>query len=910
MARRSAAPAAAPVIHTEVGHGIDLPPEALYFASWRNTPPLPRPEPRPFDRAECLARLGRVKDYSPHGTDWASAAIAPGLSREEADFWLTAMARWCENRPAADVAQKIGALKFTGETGLPLMREVLIRPHRVPPPEMAGVLATLLGPVRFLTELMTGGFRQSEGHPWGNLGHTELNLVRASWTRVRPYLSVEEAAEVRERLRPRLDPSAWPKKYGDAPAIAYYVAALVGMHDEIWELVRGWQFGPNDPARYLLNNYSALLVLLGLRDPALLELKAREIGLILHTPFDLRAWLAHMDIAGVGYAAEQIERQRYGNRAIIEELARVRDPVAARPMLALRVKGKNPAPARAWLDENIGSAVAGLLPLVAGRDKVSQAAVEYLRDLAKRGYGGVIERELATAEAQLVGKVRRAVLERPERVLPSFESDTEPEWLREMVAGVPKPKGAPPAWLSVATLPPIVVDGRRLSESHVTALLNEQRAIPAGNVAPFAAAVVQHAEAASRDAFAAELFERWLAEKSPHQDSWVLAAAGRLGGDATVGALVPRLRRWPGGGSSTRRHKSGLAVIRAIGTDYALAQLAHLALTHPNHRVKTIATESLSAAAMERGLSADQLEDRTVPDLGLSAGGPVVDYGPRQFRLALGPDLRPAARDERGKLHVSLPTPRKSDDALRVAEAREAFRQFKTQTNEVLGAICRRLERGLVHQRRWTADDFARFLVGHPITGAVARRLVWGWFGLDGSLAGTFRVTDEGEYAGPDDRPAVGTAFQVGLVHPVQLGEADRAAWAERCADYELIPPFAQLARPVFELTDEERTQTETTRFNAKQIPWRAVYRLVKENGWIRRDVAVRPFPAAGLTAVVRLAGWDRVEVRGCIFLPRVDLNASFDEAAGIPLMHVDPLVRCEVFADLQTWASAANSDG
>jgi hypothetical protein len=908
MARRTAAPAAAPDVRTEVGRGIDLPPEALYFAPWRNTPPLPRPESRPFDAAECFARLARVKSYSAYGTDWVPAAIAPTLSREEADFWLAAIAHWCENRPVTDIEQKLRRLKFAGETGLPLVREVLQKPHRMPPPETAGVLATLLGPVRFLTELTAGAYRQSEGHAWN--AHTELNLVRGSWTQVRPYLSNEEAAELRERVRPQLDPSAWPKKYGDTPAVAYYVAALVGMHDEIWELVRGWQFGPNDPARHLLNNYSALLVLLGLRDPALLELKAREIGLILHSPFDLRAWLAHADIAGVAYAAEQVERQRYGNKALIEELARVRDPVAARPMLALRVRGKNPAPARAWLDENIGSAVAGLLPLVAGRDKVSQAAVEYLRDLAKRGHGAVIERELAAVDAPLAGKARRAVLERPERVLPGIEPDAEPDWLREAVATVPKPKGSLPAWLSVATLPPVVVDGRRLSEGHVTALLNEQRAIPGGSVAPFAAAVARHAEPTSRDAFAAELFERWLAERSPHQDYWVLAAAGRLGGDATVGAIVPRLKRWPGGGSSSRRLKDGLAAVRAIGTDYALAQLAHLALTHPNRRVKTIATESLSAAAMERGLSADQLEDRTVPDLGLSSGGPAVDYGPRQFRLALGPDLRPAARDERGKLHISLPTPRKSDDALRVAEARAAFRQFKTQTTEVLGAVCRRLERGLVHQRRWAADDFARFLVRHPIVGAVARRLVWGWFGLDGSLAGTFRVTDEGEYAGPDDRPAVGTAFQVGLVHPVQLSDADRAAWAERCADYELIPPFAQLARPVFELTDEERAQTEVTRFNAKHIPWRAVHRVVKESGWARRDVAVRPFPAAGLTAVVRLAGWDRVEVRGCLFLPRVDANASYDEGAGVPLAHVDPLVRCEVFADLRAWAGAANTDG
>ncbi len=909
MARRTrpdADPPAEPTVHTDVGRGIDLPPEAAFFATWRDTPPLPRPEPRPFDKADCLGRLQRVKGVDYGNPDWDAAGIAPAMTREEADFWLAAIVQWCEGKATSVVAAGLQSVEFTGEVGLSLARELFKQPRRPPPPELAGVLANLLGPVRFLDLLAAGDFRQAQTHYWAR-GQNELALVRGCWERVRPYLTADELEQVRTGVRPRLDPRTWPKKHDDPLPMPYYVAALAGMHDEVWGLARGWQFGPTDPARYVFNYSAPLLVLLGLRDPALLETKARELNLSLHTRFDLRAWMAHTGVGGLDYAAEQVQKQRWGNRPLIEELGRARDPAVARHMLALKVRGKNPAPARAWLDENVGSAVAGLIPLTAGRDKVGRAAVEYLCDVVKRGLGWVIERELAAADPQTAGRVRRAVLDRPERAVPAFEPGEEPDWVAEVAATVPKPKGSPPGWLNPATLPPLVAAGRRLADAHVAALLTELRTIPGGSVAPFAAAVCQHADPASRDAFATELFERWLAEKAPYPDSWVIAAVGRLGGDAAVDALVPRLKRWPGGASS-RRIKDGLAAVRAVGTDYALAQLAHLALVHPNRRARAAAAENLSAAAAERGLTSEQLEDRTVPDLGLYAGGPVLDYGPRQFRFALAPDLRPGAKDDRGRLHAALPTPRKTDDPLLVAEARESFRLLKAQAAEVVAAVCQRLERGLVHQRRWAADDFGRFLVRHPLTGAVARRLVWGRFAPDGSLAGTFRVTEEGEYAGPDDRPAaVAANDQVGLVHPVQMTADERTAWAERFADYEVVPPFPQLARPVFDLTEAEAAAVEVMRFNAKQVPYgRAITKAVKEHGWTRRDSAVRPFPAAGVTAVVKLSGWDKVEVHGCIFLPRVDANAVYDPKQAVPLGQVDPVARCEVFADLDAWAKAA----
>ncbi len=70
----------------------------------------------------------------------------------------------------------------------------------------------------------------------------------------------------------------------------------------------------------------------------------------------------------------------------------------------------------------------------------------------------------------------------------------------------------------------------------------------------------------------------------------------------------------------------------------------------------------MEAIAQDRGLTRDQLADRIVPDLGLDErGSRVLDYGPRQFRLVFGPNLKPRLRDEQGAPIVLVRSPSGAD---------------------------------------------------------------------------------------------------------------------------------------------------------------------------------------------------------------------------------------------------------
>lgn len=606
------------------------------------------------------------------------------------------------------------------------------------------------------------------------------------------------------------------------------------------------------------------------------------------------------------FAAAKLQfRDDVWNGALSTEYCRVSDPVAAPHVLGLKLNGKHPATARQWLTRNVGSAVAGLLTMAVGRGRMADAAVDYFRDLSKTGYGWVLERELATASPDVAARLKRLVLEKAERVSEPLTADVEPAWLTAAFRAASESRSPLPDWLNPATLPPILIDERRLPDEKVATLIRDIKGTAIDDTPHLASTLAAGADAGTCDRFAAALFERWIAEKNNAADVWVLTAVGWLGGDATVAVLVPKLKRWPGG-TNRKRLREGLKALRRIGTPYALAQLACLS-NGSNQRLRHDAHLELVATAKDRNLSLEQLEDRTVPTLGLedpSSAEATLDYGPRQFRAVVASDLRLVARDDRGKEFVALPTQRKSDDQVKVGEARGAWKLAKKQFDLVMSGVCKRMEAALGAQRRWSADEFDAHLVRHPITGAVVRRLVWGRFDpITRQLVEAFRVSAEGEFMDADDRPLSGSGLPVGLIHPALLTSEDRVTWAERLTDYEIVPPFPQLARPVITLTEAERESTDFTRFNCKNLNKWALQGTAPFVRWSWEQQAVtRSFPAQGYKAVARLQGGSLMELSSVSFRwITTPVRGATPEPFRL-LGTVDPVVLSEALADVRQW--------
>ncbi len=161
----------------------------------------------------------------------------------------------------------------------------------------------------------------------------------------------------------------------------------------------------------------------------------------------------------------------------------------------------------------------------------------------------------------------------------------------------------------------------------------------------------------------------------------------------------------------------------------------------------------------------------------------------------------------------------------------------------------------------------------------------------------------------------------MGIAHPLHLSEDVRAAWGQLLADYELIPTFPQLGRPVYTLEDGDADQSEITRFKDRKVPAVSFVGTLDRLHWVRgipADGGVfsehsKPFYGANITAIVEyygvpvgyMEGWDDQSVESCFFVPGIyDPQMYARHEKKLRLGEVDPVVISEVLSDLHTVAA------
>ncbi|WP_329792948.1 DUF4132 domain-containing protein [Lentzea sp. DG1S-22] len=470
-------------------------------------------------------------------------------------------------------------------------------------------------------------------------------------------------------------------------------------------------------------------------------------------------------------------------------------------------------------------------------------------------------------------------------------------------------------WADTRLLPQVLLSDRRhalpaAAAAHLlmTAALSKPGELYAG------LPIVREAlDRHSLAAFAWAVFQAWEQAGAPSKESWALSALGWFGDDSTVRALSPLIRVWPGQ-SQHARAVAGLDVLADIGTEVALSHLNSIAEKVPFKGLKTKAQEKVAQIAAELGLSRDQLSDRLVPRLGLDdAATLVIDYGSRQFTVGFDEQLKPYVLDPDGKRRKDLPKPGAKDDQDKAPLEHKRFMALKKDVRTIASDQIQRLERAMVDQRTWSAEEFHTVLVAHPLLWHVVRRLVW--------------ITDEGEsFRLAEDRTlanAEDDAFTlpedavVRVAHPVDLRET-AAAWGEIFADYEILQPFPQTGRPVHLLQPGEDPLPRLKKYCGTPYPIGKILGLTKK-GWVRgapQDAGVecwitRPFPAGGALVASLDPG---IAVGAVDVFPEVGFgdmwfspsgHGTWSAPADAPTTHpIDPITLSELLSELESLQS------
>ncbi|SDF34447.1 WGR domain-containing protein [Lentzea fradiae] len=466
-------------------------------------------------------------------------------------------------------------------------------------------------------------------------------------------------------------------------------------------------------------------------------------------------------------------------------------------------------------------------------------------------------------------------------------------------------------WADTRLLPQVLLADRRQALSTeaarnllMTAALSKPDEAYAG--LPIA---VEACDRTSLAEFAWALFRRWQEMGAPSKESWAFTALGWFGDDDTVRRLAPLIRAWPGESQHTRA-VAGLDVLATIGTEVALAHLNGIAEKVKFKGLKAKAQEKVSQIAAELGLSRDQLADRLVPRFGLDEEASlVVDYGARRFTVGFDEQLKPFVLDEDGKRRKDLPKPGAKDDQDKAPLEHKRFAALKKDVRTIASDQILRLERAMVNQRTWTAEEFHTVLAGHPLLWHIVRRLVW--VTSDGQ---SFRLAEDRTLADAhDDEYTLPADATVRVAHPADLAGA-LEAWGEVFADYEILQPFPQLGRPLHVLAAGD-VLPQLKKYCDVAYPVGRILGLTKK-GWVRgepQDAGVecwitRPLPSGGALVAALDPG---IAVGAVDFFPDVKFTEVWysptgegywsSERSGSAAFEPDPITLSELLTELES---------
>ncbi len=345
-----------------------------------------------------------------------------------------------------------------------------------------------------------------------------------------------------------------------------------------------------------------------------------------------------------------------------------------------------------------------------------------------------------------------------------------------------------------------------------------------------------------------------------------VAWACRLVDDPVVPRAVSELcisafKKVPGIGP--RAIRLGNACINTLGAmtgQDPLAQLALVKVKVKNRSTQNQIQKALEAAAEREGVTTEELEEMSVPDYGLTVVGvleePVGDFTAR-LEIGSGNSTVLSWVKPDGRTQKTVPVAVKENHADEIKELRATAKDIQ----KMLPAIRERLDGLYLTAKSWELTQWRERYLDHPLTGHLARRLIWKLIRASGVQLAiwheNFLVDSDGnriELSDEEDDPVT-----VELWHPLDSQPDEVLTWRKWLEEKEVSQPFKQAHREIYTLTEaEENTRVYSNRYAAHVLKqhqfnalclarrWRNQLRLMVDDEYAP---ASRDLPHWGLRA-------------------------------------------------------------
>jgi len=286
-------------------------------------------------------------------------------------------------------------------------------------------------------------------------------------------------------------------------------------------------------------------------------------------------------------------------------------------------------------------------------------------------------------------------------------------------------------------------------------------------------------------------------------------------------------------GSGPRAGKVANACFWALGNMSAsdgVAQLSILKIRIKGNNAQRAIASALDYAARQSGLTAEEIEEMSVPTYGLEEVGlRRAEFEEIDSELRVdGSDVEQVWTRKDGKRLSSAPKAVKENYSEELKEITQAVKDIR----RMLPAQRDRLDSLHLLQKKWRYDAWLRRYLDHPLVGTIARRLIWTF--RNGDRAASAIWLDR-EIVGRDDKSIdwLDDSTTVELWHPIDAEPDVTLEWRQWLMNHEIRQPFKQAYREIYLLTDAERnTGVYSNRYAAHILRQHQFNSLCAAKGW------------------------------------------------------------------------------
>jgi len=236
---------------------------------------------------------------------------------------------------------------------------------------------------------------------------------------------------------------------------------------------------------------------------------------------------------------------------------------------------------------------------------------------------------------------------------------------------------------------------------------------------------------------------------------------------ALTGLAISSYKKIPGQGP--RAAKVGNACFWALGnmsSSEGIFQLSILKIKVKMNTAQKLIAQALESAAGRAGMTAEEIEEMSVPTYGLEKVGlRRDDFGEVSFEVRVdGNEVEQVWVRKDSKRLSSAPKAIKEKHPEDLKEINQAVKDIR----KMLPAQRDRIDNLYLLQKKWTFGLWQARYLNHPLVGTIARRLIWKFSKDDQAASGIWL---HGKIVGRDNQPIdwLDDSITVELWHPIHV---------------------------------------------------------------------------------------------------------------------------------------------